>query len=214
MDVPVSLFMYKKSKAIVLLKNAVAVFILLFLIGQKSYGQVEMDTLAPGPIIIPDEIVEKIDGPRERVIDPNKALLMALVLPGAGQVYNEKVWKLPLLYSGVITTVYFLEFNNRRYKRFLVALDIVRDPSDNRPNPFPNLNQDGIIRNVNFWRRNRDAMYMVFGAIYALSIVDAFVDAHLANFDVSDDLSFRIEPSVEPIMASNASLGISFKLKF
>ncbi|AKP53681.1 DUF5683 domain-containing protein [Cyclobacterium amurskyense] len=146
------------------------------------------------------------------VKNPKKAIYLALMFPGAGQVYNEKVWKLPLLYSGVSAAVYFLNFNNRRYKEFIVALDIVREGTE--ANPFPNLNEDGIIRNVEYWRRNRDAMYMVFGAIYALGAVDAFVDAHLSGFDVSDDLTFKLEPSMEPLLANNSAIGLSFKIKF
>lgn len=148
----------------------------------------------------------------KNVKDPKKAIYLSLIFPGAGQVYNEKVWKLPLLYSGVSTAIYFLNFNNRRYKEFIAALEIVREGTET--NPFPNLNEDGIIRNVNYWRRNRDAMYMVFGAIYALGAVDAFVDAHLSGFDVSDDLTFKLEPSMEPMLANNNAIGLSLKIKF
>jgi len=146
------------------------------------------------------------------VKDPKKALYLSLMFPGAGQVYNEKVWKLPLLYSGVSAAVYFLNFNNRRYKEFILALDIVREGTE--ASLFPYLNEDGIIRNVNYWRRNRDAMYMVFGVIYALGAVDAFVDAHLSGFDVSDDLTFKLEPSMEPLLANNNAIGLSLKIKF
>ena len=152
-----------------------------------------------------------IDAPTN-VKNPKKALYLSLMFPGAGQVYNDKVWKLPLLYSGVSTAVYFLNFNNRRYKEFIIALDIVREGTET--SPFPNLNEDGIIRNVNYWRRNRDAMYMVFGVIYALGAVDAFVDAHLSGFDVSDDLTFKLEPSMEPLLANNNAVGLSLKIKF
>jgi hypothetical protein len=152
-----------------------------------------------------------IEAPKN-VKDPKKALYLSLMFPGAGQVYNEKVWKLPLLYGGYATAVYFLNFNNRRYQEFLIALEIVREGEE--PNPFPNLNEDGIIRNVNYWRRNRDAMYMVFGAIYLMGTVDAFVDAHLSGFDVSDDLTLKIEPSMEPLMANNNALGVSIKILF
>ncbi|MFC4873986.1 DUF5683 domain-containing protein [Negadavirga shengliensis] len=193
------------KRIIVYSRNTIVVFILLFLGICEGNAQVESDTVERKEETLPEETSPKYK-------DPNKALWLSLLLPGAGQVYNEKVWKLPILYGGVITSIYFLEFNNRRYQRFLVALDIIREGTE--PNPFPNLNQDGIVRNVNYWRRNRDAIYLVFGAIYAFGAVDAFVDAHLAGFDVSDDLSFKIEPSVEPIMASSASVGISLKIKF
>lgn len=188
--------------------------ILLLLMGQKTFSQVEPDTtiveqqVPEGEEELSDE--ERIPGYK----DPNKALLFSLLIPGGGQVYNEKVWKVPLIYGGILTSIYFLEFNNRRYKRFIDALDIIRDPNSPQPNPFPNLNQDGIIRNVNFWRRNRDTMYLVFAGIYALGVVDAFVDAHLSGFDISDDLTLKFEPSVEPLMANTSSIGIALKLKF
>lgn len=146
--------------------------------------------------------------------DPKKATFYALLFPGGGQIYNEKVWKVPLIYGGILTSIYFFEFNNRRYKNFVRALEIVRDPNSPEPNPFPNLNQDGIIRNVNYWRRNRDSMYLVFGGIYALGFVDAFVDAHLSGFDISDDLTLKIEPSLEPLLANQSAIGVSFKIKF
>ncbi|WP_232834905.1 DUF5683 domain-containing protein [Pleomorphovibrio marinus] len=193
----------------------VVFIILLLLTGQKTFSQVEPDTTIVEQQV-PEEEEELSD--EERIPgykDPNKALLFSLLVPGGGQVYNEKVWKVPLIYGGILTSIYFLEFNNRRYKRFIDALDIIRDPSSPpEANPFPNLNQDGIIRNVNFWRRNRDTMYLVFAGIYALGIVDAFVDAHLSGFDISDDLTLKFEPSVEPLMANTSSIGIALKLKF
>ncbi|WP_245189398.1 DUF5683 domain-containing protein [Lunatimonas salinarum] len=146
--------------------------------------------------------------------DPKKAMFYALLFPGGGQIYNEKVWKVPLIYGGILTSIYFFEFNNRRYQSFVRALEIIRDPSSQEQNPFPNLNQDGIIRNVNYWRRNRDSMFLVFGGIYALGFVDAFVDAHLSGFDISDDLTLKVEPSMQPIMASQSAVGLSLKFKF
>lgn len=187
--------------------------ILLWLAWFNAVGQ-ELDSVQQ---IQPEEVIDTVLTDEERIPgykDPKKALLMALIVPGGGQIYNEKVWKVPLIYGGILTSIYFFEFNNRRYQQFLVALDIVRNPTPGVSNPFPNLNQDGIIRNVNFWRRNRDSMFLVFAGIYALGAVDAFVDAHLSGFDISDDLSFSIEPSVEPMFASTAALGVSFKIKF
>lgn len=178
-------------------------FLCLFLVHSVNAQEIDSN------ISLTDSI--GIEAPKN-VKDPKKAIYLSLIFPGAGQVYNEKVWKLPLLYSGVSTAIYFLNFNNRRYKEFIAALEIVREGTET--NPFPNLNEDGIIRNVNYWRRNRDAMYMVFGAIYALGAVDAFVDAHLSGFDVSDDLTFNLEPSMEPMLANNNAIGLSLKIKF
>jgi hypothetical protein len=142
--------------------------------------------------------------------NPKTATLLSAILPGAGQVYNNKLWKVPIIYGGIATNIYFINFNNRRYQLFresLFAFD------KREPNPFPNLNRDGLVRNVNFWRRNRDLNYLLFVGIYALNIIDAQVDAHLSGFDVSDDLSLKFEPLLEPLMASQI-IGLSIKLNF
>lgn len=189
--------------------KVIAVFLLICLVNGKTYGQIEIDTI---PTPYPQEADSIILTPSQAK-DPKVATLLSAIFPGAGQAYNEKIWKVPIIYGGIIATAYFVEFNNRRYLRFKDALEIVRNPSLG-PNPFPNLNQDGIIRNVDYWRRNRDLSYLIFGVIYVLVIVDAQVDAHLSAFDVSDDLSLKIEPSYESMSAGGGTIGLSFKLKF
>ncbi len=195
------------KKAIVNYPKTIAVFVLLPLFQIQCLGQdirqIEADTTNQQEIIL-----------KKKAKNPKKAALLSAILPGAGQVYNEKPWKVPIIYGGIITNLYFVEFNNRRYQLFKDALIIYRDDDAETENPFPNLNEDGLIRNVDYWRRNRDATYLIFGAIYALNIVDAIVDAHLSGFDVSDDLTLKIQPSVESMYASGNSVGISIKLKF
>ena len=185
------------------------VLILIYLISGKTYAQVGADTL-PQPVIHDSDSIALTPSKGK---DPKVATLLSAILPGAGQAYNEKIWKVPIIYGGIITTAYFVEFNNRRYQKFKDALQIVRDPSLGA-NPFPNLNQDGIIRNVDYWRRNRDLCYLIFGVIYALGIVDAQVDAHLSGFDVSDDLGWKIEPAYESLTAGGDIVGLSLKLNF
>ena len=196
-------------KAMGFSNSAIAVLILICLINGKAFGQVGSDTL-PQPV---SHETDSITLTPSEAKDPKVATLLSVILPGAGQAYNEKVWKIPLIYGGIITTAYFVEFNNRRYQKFKDALAIVRDPSLGT-NPFPNLNEDGIIRNVDYWRRNRDLCYLIFGVIYVLGIVDAQVDAHLSGFDVSDDLSMKIEPAYESLTAGGDTIGLSFKLNF
>jgi len=202
-------FKGKVIQTVVLCNKAIAFFILTCLISEGSYSQTQSDTI-PAPLL---QETDSVSISESKVKDPKVATLLSVVLPGAGQVYNEKIWKVPLIYGGIITTAYFVEFNNRRYQRFKDALAIVRDPSLGT-NPFPNLNQDGIIRNVDYWRRNRDLCYLIFGVIYVLGIVDAQVDAHLSGFDVSDDLSMKIEPAYESLTAGGDTIGLSFKFNF
>ncbi len=179
--------------------NGIAVFILLLLGLQPLKAQESAgDTL-------------NLEWRPEGYKDPKKATILSAILPGAGQVYNGKSWKVPLIYGGFATNIFFIEFNDRRYKALREGLFLL---DDGLPNDFPNLNRDGLVRQVNFWRRNRDLNYFIFIGIYALNIIDAHVDAHLSSFDVSDDLSFRFEPSFEILSAGGSIMGLSMKINF
>jgi len=141
--------------------------------------------------------------------NPRKATLLSAMLPGAGQVYNGKTWKVPILYAGILTDVYFIQYNHRRYEKFrdaLFALD------DGETNQFPSLNRAALVRNVDYWRQNRDLTLLLLLGIYALNLVDANVDAHLSGFDVSDDISLKVAPQVGTLSSSSLSYGFSLKL--
>ena len=156
----------------------------------------------------------KIELSKKDVKNPSKAMLLSAILPGAGQIYNGKPWKVPIIYTGFAANIYFIEFNNRRYELFLDALAIYDQNPTSTDRPFPSLNREGLVRNIDYWRRNRDLNYFLFVGIYALNIVDAFVDAHLSAFDVTDDLSFRLEPNFEMLAAGGNVTGLSLKIKF
>ncbi|MCH7412353.1 DUF5683 domain-containing protein [Belliella sp. R4-6] len=190
--------MSKKCLAMVFRKT-IAVFVLLAIYLTPSFAQSNGETVTI-------EINEKL--PK----DPKVATLLSAILPGAGQVYNEKVWKLPIIYGGFATNLYFIDFNNRRYQLFREELGKFDDGAPNLN--FPNMNRDALARNVDFWRRNRDLNFVVFGLIYILNIVDAQVDAHLSGFDISDDISLICEPSYESLYAGGGLVGVSLKLKF
>jgi hypothetical protein len=142
--------------------------------------------------------------------NPKKATILSAILPGAGQVYNGKAWKVPLLYAGFMTDIYFIGYNNKRYQTFRTAL-FAYDEGD--PSQFPSLNREALVRNVDYWRQNRDLTILLLLGIYALNLVDANVDAHLSGFDISDDLTLKFEPNVGTF-ASNTSMGLTLKLQF
>ncbi|MBA4301138.1 MAG: hypothetical protein C0433_13700 [Cyclobacterium sp.] len=143
--------------------------------------------------------------------NPRKATLLSAILPGAGQVYNNKAWKVPLIYAGFMTNIYFIGFNNKRYQTFRTAL-FAFDEGDK--SQFPSLNREALVRNVDYWRQNRDMTILLLAAIYALNLIDANVDAHLSGFDISDDISMKIEPNVGTFAASGNSLGLTLKFQF
>ncbi len=142
--------------------------------------------------------------------DPKKATLLSALIPGAGQVYNGKTWKVPILYAGIVTDLYFVQYNNRRYVNFREALFAL---DKGEPNQFPSLNRASLVRNVDYWRQNRDLTLLLLLGIYALNLVDANVDAHLSGFDISEDLALQVAPHLGTVSASN-SLGLSLKIRF
>jgi hypothetical protein len=144
--------------------------------------------------------------------NPRKATILSAVLPGAGQVYNGKAWKVPILYAGFMTDIYFIGYNNKRYQTFRTALFAFDDGDTSQ---FPSLNRAALVRNVDFWRQNRDLTILLLAAIYALNLIDANVDAHLSGFDISDDIAMKIEPNVGTFAASStSSMGLTLKFQF
>lgn len=133
-----------------------------------------------------------------------KATTLACIFPGAGQIYNKSYWKVPFVVGGFASMVYCIDWNNRGYKRFKKAYNLLADFEKN-PDKYPDGPQDEFrghyspefIRDLrNNYRRNRDLCIIVTGALYVLQIIDAHVDAHLKDYDISDDLSMTLSPTV------------------
>ena len=164
--------------------------------------------------------------------DPQRALWLALVLPGAGQIYNRKYWKLPIIYGGFMGCIYALTWNNMMYKDYSQAyLDIMDDdPGTASYNRFMHLGTQINSSNEERWkqifknrkdkyRRWRDMSFFVMLGVYAISVIDAYVDAELSVFDISKDLSLEVEPAVIPNFTGGGSLeasaiGVSCRLNF
>ncbi len=168
-----------------------------------------IDTMSLGRMVTlpsPDSIVTTIKA--QFVPDPKKAMWLALVFPGGGQIYNHKYWKLPLIYGGFLGCVYALSWNNMMYRDYSKAyIDIMDDdPNTNSFEAFIprgyNVNtnltriQDLFRRKKNYYRRYRDLSMFCMIGVYALSVIDAYVDAELSSFDISKDLSMKVLPTV------------------
>lgn len=137
-----------------------------------------------------------------------KSVWLALAFPGAGQIYNKKYWKLPIIYGGFVGCIYALNWNNNIYQDYSQAYqDIVsNNPNNTSYLDFlpPNINvqndlkrfQDIFKRRKDFYRRQRDLSIFVFIGVYVLSVIDAYVDAELSDFDISTDLSMKVSPEI------------------
>ena len=164
--------------------------------------------------------------------NPKRALWLALVLPGAGQIYNRKYWKLPLVYGGFVGCVYAMRWNDQMYHDYSQAyLDISDDdPNTQSYNQFLHLGKAITKENMatyqnlfkqrkDRYRRWRDLSFFCLLGVYALSVIVAYVDASLSEFDISNNLSLRVEPAIinnrisrNPFTAS--AVGLQCSLNF
>lgn len=168
----------------------------------------------------PDTLIYK-DGKEITVFSMKKksskrAALFSAVLPGAGQVYNGKYWKVPLVYSALGTAAFLFQFNNKQYHKFLTGYQQRIDTTLNETIFSSDISTDVLLEYKNSTRRNRDLSVVVFLAVYTLNIIDATVDAELSDFDVSDDLSLKISPEIIPIYGKfkKNTIGLSLCFNF
>ena len=153
----------------------------------------------------------------EAVHSPRKATIYSAVLPGLGQIYNRKYWKVPLVYGGFASLGYFINFNNEEYVKFRQAysdildtdpntnsfVELVTDPRSLEPGNIGQLTER-LRKAKDYWRRNRDLLVIGTAVFYAVNIIDASVDAHFFNFDISDDLTINWVPG--PVMCMDNKL--------
>ena len=152
-----------------------------------------------------------------------KATTLSTICPGAGQIYNKSYWRVPIVIGGMASTIYTIDWNNRGYKRFKTAYAL-RVDYDKNPEKYPGGAADEFrgaysatfLKNLkDSYRRNRDLCILLTAGVYMLQIIDAHVDAHLQDYDISDDLTMNIEPYFDysPV-GSNPMVGVNMSLKF
>ena len=162
--------------------------------------------------------------------DPARATWLGIAFPGGGQIYNRKYWKLPIVYGGFLGCAYALTWNNQMYKDYSQAYLDICDEDDTTASyeDFlpPNYNAQANVEYLkrvfknrkDNYRRYRDLSIFSFIGVYAISIIDAYVDAELSHFDISEDLGLRVRPSI--VSSSNYysfhahSLGVKCSLSF
>lgn len=182
----------------------------------------------------PIDLTNKVDSlsaePKisKKIFIPNstKATWLAIAFPGGGQIYNRKYWKLPIIYGGFAGCAYALSWNNKMYKDYSQAYRDITDKNDNTnsfedifpPNTTYNKEQmTQLIKNrKDSFRRYRDLSIFAFIGVYVISIIDAYVDAELSDFDISPDLSMRVEPTVinNQFHSNQKAVGVQCVLKF
>jgi len=148
--------------------------------------------------------------------NPKVATLLSTFLPGSGQIYNKKYWKTPVIYAGLGALGYMAYKNNNNYKQFKKAyLELYNDTNPNATYKIDGMEftLNGLDAGKNYYRRYRDLFVIFTAGLYIMNIIDANVDANLYDFDISDDLSLKIEPV--PIMVGfKQTVGFNIKLNF
>jgi len=141
---------------------------------------------------------------------PKRAGLYSTILPGAGQVYTKKYWKVPVIYAGLITSAYYIKENHDLYDLYkqtcLNRLD--GDRTDEFTNRYTDAN---LLTLTEHYRRNREVSALLFTLAYVLNIVDASVSAHLFDYDVTENISLHIQP-IYMVKENTSGLSLSIKL--
>jgi len=183
---------------ITFISRRIAAVVLLFVLAISTLPAqelVEADTLALEGKVKPEEVE-----PHSAV----KATMYALVLPGLGQAYNHKYYKIPFVYAAFAGAGYAIWLNHKYY---LLAVDQYRESQDS--------DNERVLR---YWRRNLEISYIATVAVYGLQVIDAYVDAQLFFWDVSRDLSMQVAPSVSPIftpgVGNSGSFGLTCSFSF
>ncbi|MGL4807094.1 MAG: DUF5683 domain-containing protein [Bacteroidales bacterium] len=190
-------------------------------------AEMQTDTIRLDSVRVPKKISKKDVKPIKEykpfVPDPTKAVWYSALFPGLGQVYNRKYWKLPIVYGGFAATFYALNWNTQYLKDYSQAyLDFMdNDPNtksyeDIIPPSMINSSNKSQIQNIlkrqkDMFRRNRDLSIISMLGVYLLSVVDAYVDAQLFDFDITPDLSMRVEPTVIIPTRHNSKHGVGIQ---
>ena len=152
-----------------------------------------------------------------------KATTLSTIFPGAGQVFNKSYWRVPIVLGGLASTIYTIDWNNRGYQRFKTAYAL-RVDYDKNPEKYPQGAADEFrgaysatfLKNLkDSYRRNRDLCIILTAGVYLLNILDAHVDAHLQDYDISDDLTMNLEPYFDyTTVGTQPVYGVNMSFKF
>lgn len=176
---------------------------------------------------VPADSLKKEIDQKIWVPNPTKATWLALVIPGGGQIYNRKYWKLPIFYGGFAGCAYALTWNSKMYKDYSTAYKDAMN-GNMQSSSITDLLPPGykisetqlkelLRKRKDTYRRYRDLSIFAFIGVYLLSVIDAYVDAELSNFDITPDLSMKVEPAIinsQMTGSSNKNVGVQCSFRF
>lgn len=198
------------------------IFYLLFLVGSvnllaqsaKEKNDSIVKVKSANPIIVADTSVPVLVDSSAMLHSPKRATLYSALLPGLGQAYNNKYWKIPIIYAGFAGLAYGIWWNNKYYQeyKFLYPLRVV-NPNATLHGYDSRYTATAIKSRRDYMRRNRDLCIIATGLLYVLNIVDATVDGYFYEYDISNDLGMKIGPTLLPTdRYATLGLSLSFNL--
>lgn len=143
---------------------------------------------------------------------PHKAAMYSALIPGMGQAYNKKYWKIPVVYGLTGVFIYYIDTYNTQYNKYLNAYIDMENGIIDEFEVYTSVETLEKIKDN--YRRNRDISIISLAAVYLLNILDATVDGHLYNYEVNDDLTFNIQPEIQKTLTNQNSVGFSLSFKF
>jgi len=218
-------------------RNYLLLFSTLLLFINFSYSQEEQDSipkteidsvqadLADKGVVIRDSVSFKKAKKEFNPLAPSKAAFYSAVIPGLGQIYNKRYWKVPIVWGAIGGSAYMYAWNNNQYQSFRTAFkrrqagftdDEYYDINgDNAVGDDPDLDTDDLEYQQERFQSDRDLWLVAAIGLYALNIVDANVDAHLKQFNIDDDLSIDFEPYLDFNQVTNSpNYGMALIIKF
>lgn len=215
---------------------------LVFFLGLTCFVLLGTNNTAHSQLVEADTIAV-IESP-VKIHSPHKATMYSVMLPGLGQAYNKKYWKIPILYAGIGATIYAINWNTKNYNKYKdgfrdlsqfidwkhqdpnVTPPIYEEPASRSYNDIFTFDieeesrnrQDGyltVLKNKkDSFKHDRDLSYIILVGVYVLNIVDAAVDAHFTNFSVDDNLTIKVEPAVSYSAFTGNSIGFKCQITF
>lgn len=190
----------------------------MLLKGAIAFSQAANDSISKDTIQSSSKTKVQLGG---YIHSPKKAALYSTLVPGLGQIYNKKYWKTPIIYAGLGTLFYFAVFNNKYYNKYKDALIAHNDTIKSNDYLWTSIVKSDLSSAEaelqyyrDYYRRYRDLSYIGLVGLYVLNIIDATVDAHFYTYDISNNLSLKIEPTFHNNYSMNATVGLKCSLIF
>ncbi|MCG8329328.1 MAG: DUF5683 domain-containing protein [Chitinophagales bacterium] len=198
----------------------VVLFVCSLLFAVNIFAQADTSVVADTALVITNDTIESIKKENwfnRGYPNPKRALVMGLVVPGSGQIYNKSWWKVPIVYGAIVGMGFTIDYNQSRYRRLRKALNLKRAGEEHEWSNTQLDNEQSLRSLRDEYDKNTQIAYVGMFLVYTLQAMEAFVDAHLKNFDVDDDIgAIKLRPEagyIPQLGTATVGIGISIPIQ-